>query len=77
MAPTTAVEYRRVPTDMPSTIDHSTNTVSRVSRSTLRNRTTANTANRPKAIIRLPAISIMSSDTITGSTTSAPTNDRA
>ena len=49
--------------------------MSRVSFSTLRNRTTAKTASSPNATMKLPAIRIIIKATSTGKTTSDTTND--
>ena len=74
--PINAVLNRIVPIAMPCTIDQRMNVVSRVSFSTFRNRTTAKTASSPNAMAILPAISSMTSETITGIATSDVTNVR-
>ena len=70
-----AVANFNVPHAMPTTITERIKEVSSVSLRTLRNRTIAKTAIKPKAVTRLLDSTSITIDTIVGITTSEFTND--
>ena len=75
MHPAMAVANFNVPQAMPMTMTDRINEVSSVSLRTLRNRTMAKMAIKPKAVTRLLDRTSITIDTIVGITTSEFTND--
>ncbi len=74
--PMMPVTKRCVPMDTPMTMAISTNTVSRVSLSTLRKRTSARAPSRPKAVTMLSPITVIRTVMTTAMMTSDCVNDR-